>query len=70
MADFCEINFMKGIIILVKLDKMYNEQSCCWSQPFNIRAFTTIPPLLKDSFHLLATTSYYFLYNIQIINVI
>ena len=50
MADFYEINFMKGIIILVKLDQMYNEQSCCWSQPFNIRAFTTIPPLLRDSF--------------------
>ena len=24
MASFCEIDFMKGIVILVKVDEMYN----------------------------------------------
>ena len=55
MVDFYEMNFMKGIVILIKEDKMQylynilkgqeiklklNNPSCCWSLPLSVHIFT------------------------------
>ena len=60
MIDYYDMNFMKRIVILVKVDEMYNilkfashcremkmeldDQSFCWGVPLNVHTFTT--PLL------------------------
>ena len=60
MVDSYKIDLMKGNVILVKVDEMYNilksashcremkmeldDQSFCWSVPLNVHTFTT--PLL------------------------
>ena len=57
MVDSYEIDFMKGNVILVKVDEMkmeLDDQGFCSSLPLNVDTFTTP---LRGSLHLVRDTS-------------
>ena len=65
MTDFYEMDFMKGIVILVKVDEMYNilkfANNCllaeffCWRHSHTFVYY--VPPVTRDRLHLVGDTA-------------
>ena len=65
MADFYEMDFMKGIVILVKVDEMYNilksASNCllaaffCWRYAHTFVYY--VPPVTRGRLHLVGDTA-------------